>query len=98
VKARDEHEMIRPTCTSPKPTSRPSGASRVKVIDWPTPVARTLNRTSLVDSLDTDVVGVIEEFISMKSSTENIQRGYINSPIMLPMRKAVLIACLLVNM
>ncbi len=34
--------MIRPTCTSPRPTSRPSGARRVKVIDWPTPVAPPL--------------------------------------------------------
>jgi hypothetical protein len=52
VKARDEQEMIRPTWTSAKPTSRPSGASRVKVIDWPTPVASTLNMTSWVAKLE----------------------------------------------
>lgn len=40
------------------------------------PVARTLNRTSLVESLDDIVVGMFEEFIALNSSTEGAQSGY----------------------
>jgi hypothetical protein len=40
------------------------------------PVARTLKRTSLVESLDDAVVGMLEEVIGLKSSTEGAQSGY----------------------
>jgi hypothetical protein len=40
------------------------------------PVARTLNRTSLVESLDDIVVGMLEEVIGLNISTEGAQSGY----------------------